>query len=123
MFSLKEWNFEEYKAAVNEIQDPVERMDEINATFGIACHECDLSDNYFDVDQESEHQNKLINKRFKHFKSWALKEIELIKHEYSREIENIKKKAWKGLVRLPFPLVWDRKSYNQIEPEVRKTGR
>ena len=69
MFSLKEWNFEEYKAAVNEIQDPVERMDEINATFGIACHECDLSDNYFDVDQESEHQNKLINKRFKHFKS------------------------------------------------------
>ena len=28
MFSIKEWNFEEYKAAVNEIQDPVERMDE-----------------------------------------------------------------------------------------------
>ena len=123
MFSLKEWNFEEYKAAVNEIQDPVERMDEINATYGIACHECDLSDNYFDFGQETEHQNKLINKRFRQLKSWALSEIKFIKHKYSIEIENIKKKAWKGHVRLPFPLVWDRKSYNQIEPEVRKSGR
>ena len=32
MFSLKEWNFEEYKAAVKEIEDPVDRLDELNAT-------------------------------------------------------------------------------------------
>ena len=96
MFSLKEWNFEEYKAAVNEIQDSVERMDEIGATYSIASDECYWSDNYYDIDQESEHQNKLINKRFKQFEFWAQREIELIKHEYSREIENIKKKAWKG---------------------------
>ena len=29
MFSLKEWNFEEYKAAVKEIEDPVDRLDEL----------------------------------------------------------------------------------------------
>ena len=32
MFSLKERNFEEYKAAVKEIEDPVDRLDELNAT-------------------------------------------------------------------------------------------
>ena len=31
MFSLKEWNFEEYKAAAKEIEDPVDRLDELNA--------------------------------------------------------------------------------------------
>ena len=36
MFSLKEWNFEEYKAAVKEIEDPVDRLDELNATRGFA---------------------------------------------------------------------------------------
>ena len=36
MFSLKEWNFEEYKAAVKEIEDPVDRLDELNATRGYA---------------------------------------------------------------------------------------
>ena len=31
MFSLKEWNFKEYKAAAKEIEDPVDRLDELNA--------------------------------------------------------------------------------------------
>ena len=30
MFSLKKWNLDEYKEALREISDPVERMNEIN---------------------------------------------------------------------------------------------
>ena len=39
MFSLKEWNFEEYKAAAKEIEDPVDRLDELDATRGYAFFE------------------------------------------------------------------------------------
>ena len=46
MFSLKEWNFEEYKDEIKEIPDPVERMDEINATYGMTFIERENSDKY-----------------------------------------------------------------------------
>ncbi len=123
MFSLKEWNFEEYKDEIKEIPDPVERMDEINATYGMTFIERENSDKYIGSKRFSDSQNKLINNRFDKFQAWALNEIESMKIRFSREIENKKKKAWEGHIRLPFPVVWDRESYNIIEPDVRKKGK
>ena len=123
MFSLKEWNFEEYKDEIKEIPDPVERMDEINATYGMTFIERENSDKYIGSKRFSDSQNKLINNRFDKFQAWALNEIESMKIRFSKEIENKKKKAWEGHIRLPFPVVWDRDSYNIIEPDVRKKGK
>ena len=123
MFSLKEWNFEEYKDEIKKIPDPVERMDEINATYGMTFIERENSDKYIGSKRFSDSQNKLINNRFDKFQAWALNEIESMKIRFSKEIENKKKKAWEGHIRLPFPVVWDRDSYNIIEPDVRKKGK
>ena len=121
MFSLNEWNFEEYKAALKEIEDPVDRLDELTATYGKTFFERDESDNYLMSGQEPFEENELIKKRFNKFESWAKSEIERHQQKYKKEIELRKKSAWKDHVRLPYPLVWNRESYHKIEPEVRKT--
>ena len=98
-------------------------MDEINATYGMTFIERENSDKYIGSKRFSDSQNKLINNRFDKFQAWALNEIESMKIRFSKEIENKKKKAWEGHIRLPFPVVWDRDSYNIIEPDVRKKGK
>ena len=116
MFSLKEWNFEEYKAAVKEIEDPVERLDELNAMRSYAFIEEMESHR---VRMRSE-EDLLISQRFDLFLEWVDKEIKSMKVEFADLIKEREKKAWKGHVRLPYPVVWDRDSYNKIEPEVRE---
>ena len=119
MFSLKEWNFEEYKAAVKEIEDPVDLIDELNAKRGYAFLEemdCDR------VRIRTEEQ-LLISQRFKHFLEWVDQEIKSMRNEFADLIKEREKKAWNDHVRLPYPLVWNRDSYNKIEPEVREKGK
>ena len=123
MFSLKKWNLDEYKEALREISDPVERMNQINATYRMTFIEKDLSELYSSDNKKSDSQNKLIQDRYIKFEAWALNEIESIKIEFSNEIKNKKKKAWKGHESLPFPVVWNRESYNEIEPEVTRAGK
>ena len=43
--------------------------------------------------------------------------------EFADLIKEREKKAWNNHVRLPYPLVWNRDSYNKIEPEVREKGK
>ena len=112
MFSLKKWNLDEYKEALREISDPVERMNQINATYRMTFIEKDLSELDSSDNKKSDSQNKLIQDRYIKFEAWALNEIESIKIEFSNEIKN--KKAWKGHESLPFPVVWNRESYNEI---------
>ena len=119
MFSLKEWNFEEYKAAVKEIEDPVDRLDELNATRGYAFLEEMESDR---VRIRTEEQ-LLISQRFEHFLEWVDQEIKSMRIEFADLIKEREKKAWNNHVRLPYPLVWNRDSYNKIEPEVREKGK
>ena len=116
MFSLKEWNFEEYKAAAKEIEDPVDRLDELNAMRSYAFLEEMESHR---VRMRSE-EDLLISQRFDLFLEWVDKEIKSMKVEFADLIKEREKKAWKGHVRLPYPVVWDRDSYNKIEPEVRE---
>ena len=54
MFSLKKWNLEEYKEALREISDPVERMNEINARYGMTFIEKDLSELYSSDNKKSD---------------------------------------------------------------------
>jgi hypothetical protein len=46
-----------------------------------------------------------------------------IKDQYSDLIDERSKKAWSGHKRLTFPVVWNRGSYNKIEPEIRIAGK
>ena len=54
---------------------------------------------------------------------WGNEEITSIKDLHSDLIEERSKKSWSGHNRLKFPVVWDRDSYNKIEPEIRTAGR
>ena len=119
MFSLKEWNFEEYKAAVKEIEDPVDRLDELNATRGFAFIE-EMESHRVRIRSE---EDLLISQRFHLFLEWVDEEIQSMKVKFADLIKEREKKAWKGHVRLPYPVVWDRDSYNKIEPEVREKGK
>ena len=47
-------------------------------------------------------------------------EIKFVKKEFEIDIENARKKAWDGWEWTPFPIVWDRFTYNLFEPEIRK---
>ena len=118
MFSLEEWNFEEYKAAVKEIEDPVDRLDELNAKLNYA--DMDYIYSHLGGDEE---RSSLIDQRMDIFKAWVDQEIKSLKSEFNDLIKAREKKAWKGHLRLPYPVVWDRDSYNKIEPEVRETGK
>jgi|GEM_PF-5655885 len=118
MFSLKEWNFEEYKAAAKEIEDPVDRLDELNAKLNYA--DMDYIYSHLGGDEE---RSSLMTKRMDIFKAWVDQEIKSLKSEFNDLIKAREKKAWKGHVRLPYPVVWDRDSYNKIEPEVREKGK
>ena len=50
-------------------------------------------------------------------------QISSIKAQHSDLIDERSKKSWSGHNRLKFPVVWDRDSYNKIEPEIRTAGR
>ena len=119
MFSLKEWNFEEYKAAVKEIEDPVDRLDELNATRGYAFLDA-MESHRVRIPSKND---LLISQRFDLFLEWVDEEIKSMKVEFADLIKERDKKAQNDNVRLPYPLVWNRDSYNKIEPEVREKGK
>ena len=112
-----------YKNFVSTIKDPLERLDEI---------EVYLDDFERGFDQiEGNHEMGLIsNKEYKSLVKerdglflWGNEEITSIKDLHSELIEERSKNSWSGHNRLKFPIVWDRDSYNKIEPEIRTAGR
>ena len=112
-----------YKNFVSTIKDPLERLDEI---------EVYLDDFERGFDQiEGNHEMGLIsNKEYKSLVKerdglflWGNEQISSIKAQHSDLIEERSKNSWSGHNRLKFPVVWDRDSYNKIEPEIRTAGR
>ena len=112
-----------YKNFVSTIKDPLERLDEI---------EVYLDDFERGFDQiEGNHEMGLIsNKEYKSLVKerdglflWGNEEMTSIKDLHSELIEERSKNSWSGHNRLKFPVVWDRDSYNKIEPEIRTAGR
>ena len=89
MFSLKEWNFEEYKAAVKEIEDPVDRLDELNAMRGFAFIE-EMESHRVRIRSE---EDLLISQRFDLFLEWVDEEIQSMKVKFADLIKEREKKA------------------------------
>ena len=123
MFSIKEWNFEEYKAAVKEIEDPVDRLDELKARLGNCWIEWLNYDAEFEDEVFSQGEYENICLRFEIFKTWTEKEIKIHSDKFYNEIALREKSSWFEHVRLPFPVVWNRRTYNDFEPEVRRNGK
>ena len=114
---------DEYKNFVSTIKDPLERLDDIKVY---------LDDFERGFDQiEGNHEMGLIsNKEYKSLVKerdglflWGNEEITSIKDLHSDLIDERSKKSWSGHKRLQFPVVWNRESYNKIEPEIRTAGR
>jgi len=112
-----------YKDFISTIKDPLERLDDI---------EVYLDDFERGFDQiEGNHEMGLIsNKEYKSLVKerdglflWGNEEITSIKDLHSDLIEERSEKSWSGHKRLKFPVVWNRKSYNKIEPEIRTAGK
>ena len=114
---------DDYKNFVSTIEDPLERLDDI---------EVYLEDFERGFDQiYGNHEMGLIsNKEYKiqvkerdSFFKWCNEEMTSIKDQHSDLIDERSKKAWSGHKRLTFPVVWNRGSYNKIEPEIRIAGK
>ena len=78
MFSLKEWNFEEYKAAVKEIEDPVDRLDELYAKSNYVDWDYIHSHSWGDEDRSSLTEKQRIDI----FNAWVDQEIKSLKSEF-----------------------------------------
>ena len=111
-----------YKDFVSTIEDPLERMDDIAVYL-------DNFQRSFDQIKGNHAIGRISNKEYKsHVKEidsifkWGYEQISSIKAQHSDLIDERSKKAWSGHERLQFPVVWNRESYNKIEPEIRTAG-
>ena len=114
---------DEYNNFVSTIEDPLERMDDIEVYL-------DNFQRSFDQIEGNHAIGRISNKEYKsHVKEidsifkWGYEQISSIKAQHSDLIDERSKKSWSGHNRLKFPVVWNRESYNKIEPEIRTAGR
>ena len=113
----------EYKKYVSTIGDPLERLDDIETYLEDFERGFNQIDGNHEMGLISDKEYKsLVNERDSFFK-WCNEEITSIKAQHSDLIDERSKKAWSGHKRLQFPVVWNRGSYNKIEPEIRTAGR
>ena len=113
----------EYKKYVSTIGDPLEKLDDIE-TYMDDLERCfDQIDGKHDMGLISNKEYKIQVKERDSFFKWCNEEMTSIKDQYSDLIDERSKKAWSGHKRLTFPVVWNRDSYNKIEPEIRVAGK
>ena len=113
----------EYKKYVSTIGDPLEKLDDIETYM-------DAFESSFDQIEGNHEMGLISNKEYKiqvkerdSFFKWCNEEMTSIKDQYLDLIDERSKKAWSGHKRLTFPVVWNRDSYNKIEPEIRIAGK
>jgi len=113
----------EYKKYFSTIGDPLEKLDDIE-TYMDDLERCfDQIDGKHDMGLISNKEYKIQVKERDSFFKWCNEEMTSIKDQYSDLIDERSKKAWSGHKRLTFPVVWNRDSYNKIEPEIRIAGK
>jgi hypothetical protein len=113
----------EYKKYVSTIGDPLERLDDIETYLEDFERGFDQTDGNHEMGLISDKEYKSLVKERDSFFKWCNEEITSIKAQHSDLIDERSKKAWSGHKRLQFPVVWNRESYNKIEPEIRTAGR
>jgi hypothetical protein len=113
----------EYKKYVSTIGDPLEKLDDIETYMDALESSFDQIDGKHEMGLISNKEYKIQVKERDSFFKWCNEEMTSIKDQYSDLIDERSKKAWSGHKRLTFPVVWNRGSYNKIEPEIRIAGK
>jgi hypothetical protein len=111
-----------YKDFISTIKDPLERLDDIEVYLDDFESSFDQIDGNHEMGLISNKEYKILVKERDSFFKWGNEEITSIKAQYSDLIEERSEKSWSGHKRLKFPVVWNRKSYNKIEPDIRTAG-
>ena len=113
----------EYKDFFSSIKDPLEKLDELQVELdGLEIASDQIFGNY-QLGGIPEDEYKSLSKEINSFFEWGKDEISILESECADLNKKRKKKAWQGHDRLPFPVVWNRKSYNKVVPEINNKGR
>ena len=116
-------SLDEYKNFVSTIKDPLERLDEIEALLEFLENPRTEIEGHYDMGSISREAYQTESQELDSYFNWGMPQISALKTEHADIINKRAKKAWSGHERLQFPVVWNRESYNKIEPEIRTAGR
>jgi len=116
-------SLDEYKNFVSTIKDPLERLDEIEAFLEFLENPRGEIEANYDIGSISREEYETESQEMDSYFKWGMPQISSIKAQHSDLIVERSKKSWSGHKRLQFPVVWNRESYNKIEPDIRTAGR
>ena len=116
-------SLDEYKNFVSTIKDPLERLDEIEVLLEFLENPRTEIEGHYDMGSISREAYETESQELDSYFKWGMPQISALKTEHADIINKRAKKAWSGHERLKFPVVWNRESYNKIEPEIRTAGR
>ena len=113
----------DYKKFFSSIEDPLERLDEIEVLLEDLENPLTQIQGHYDMGSISSEKYETESQKIDSYFKWGNEQISSIKAQHSDLIDERSKKSWSGHNRLKFPVVWNRDSYNKIEPEIRTAGR
>ena len=113
----------DYKKFFSSIEDPLEQLDEIEVLLEFLENPRGEIEANYDMGSISREAYETESQELDSYFNWGMPQISALKTEHADIINKRAKKAWSGHERLQFPVVWNRKSYNKIEPEIRTAGR
>jgi len=113
----------DYKKFFSSIEDPLERLDEIEVLLEDLENPLTQIQGHYDMGSISSEEYETESQKIDSYFKWGNEQISSIKAQHSDLIDERSKKSWSGHNRLKFPVVWNRDSYNKIEPEIRTAGR
>ena len=115
-------SLDEYKNFVSTIKDPLERLDEIEVLLEFLENPRTEIEGHYDMGSISREAYETESQELDSYFNWGMPQISALKTEHADIINKRAEKAWSGHERLQFPVVWNRESYNKIEPEIRTAG-
>jgi hypothetical protein len=113
----------DYKKFFSSIEDPLEQLDEIEVLLEFLENPRGEIEANYDIGSISREEYETESQEMDSYFKWGMPQISSIKAQHSDLIMERSKKSWSGHERLKFPVVWNRESYNKIEPEIRTAGR
>ena len=112
----------DYKKFFSSIEDPLEQLDEIEVLLEFLENPRGEIEANYDMGSISREAYETESQELDSYFNWGMPQISALKTEHADIINKRAKKAWSGHERLKFPVVWNRESYNKIEPEIRTAG-
>ena len=113
----------DYKKFFSSIEDPLEQLDEIEVLLEFLENPRGEIEANYDMGSISREEYETESQEMDSYFKWGMPQISALKTEHADIINKRAKKAWSGHERLQFPVVWNRESYNKIEPEIRTAGK